>query len=146
MPIATTKKERFTFILESERGCQNKTCQSHTAKCVSKDLCGCDGGYIAPSPADQTVFILRSWTWTERAAILKLMQLNRPQIEYVELGLRFGLIGWENFKDGAGRLVDFPSGEDTTAKLESINGLSWGVAVYNEIFRVSFMEEAERKN
>ena len=167
MPVALTKNERFSYILEAERLCADRKpggCPSaDKCKGTEKDCLVANSPlpifepnlerlahvYIKPDPASQTVFILRSWSWAERAAILKMVQAGRPQIEFVEMGLRFGLIGWENFKNASGTPVDFaalPEGKTDTAKMEFINGQTWGVELFNEVWRVSYLEEAERKN
>ena len=147
MPVALTKNERFSYILEAERLCADRKpggCLS-ASTCTGKEK-DCQGVFFKPDPASQTVFILRSWSWAERAAVLKLMQAGRPAIEFVELGLRFGLVGWENFKDSQGNPVAFPDGKDVAAKMEFVNGPTWGVELFNEVWRVSYLEEAERKN
>lgn len=167
MPVALTKNERFSYILEAERLCADRKagacpldqCGGKEADChvikeieLGKTVDGVAAGsgirgYVRPDPSSQTVFILRSWVWAERAAILKMVQQQRPPIEYVELGLRFGLIGWENFKDANGTLIEFPEGKKADAdKLEYINATTWGVELFNELFRMSYLEEAERKN
>jgi len=151
MPIALTKTERFSYILEAERLCSDR--RAGAGGCPMADKCSgkepdCTLTFIRPDAASQTVFILRSWGWAERAAVLKMVQTNRPPIEFVELGLRFGLIGWENFKDANGTLIEFPDGKKIldAAKLEYINATTWGVELFNELFRMSYLEEAERKN
>ena len=170
MPVALTKNERFSYILEAERLCADRRagacpaadkCKGTEADCaiakMALDEPQSHPGFVRPDPAKQTVFILRSWGWAERAAVLKMIQTGRPQIEFVELGLRFGLIGWENFKDATGRLVEFPEGKNLldqkaaaiisdSVKLDYLDGRTFAVELFNEIWKISYLEEAERKN
>jgi hypothetical protein len=94
---------------------------------------------------EKTVFKLRALTGVERLAALN--QIGAPGNK-TELVLRYGLVGWENFRDAQGQVIEFKKDKDGHCDVVNFDYLSdlTMLELRNAIQDRNEIQEEERKN
>jgi len=121
MPVALDPQERFDFILEAERALPSE---------------------------QQTVFVLRTLTWGETTTVRRMYQQGKTDADAQDFVLRAALLGWSNFRDASGRTIEFEldKGKPSPKNLDRVDGITWGMELFNEVWKRTHLTEAERKN
>lgn len=83
-------------------------------------------------PEEQTVFLLKALSRKEMAVVRTAIENDQIIMAY-HAALERGLVGWENFRDADGNIVEFKTGADGKPDVEAnLNRLDLGPDGYGD--------------